>query len=355
MSDFLNNSYRSKWMESEGPNCEIVISSRVRLARNIEGISFPHQLSTEEAKDMVEKVGKAIENKSTLLVGQLRSFSLNKESLVDQQILMEKHLVSPNFLKQDIPKAFIVNDDDSVSIMVNEEDHLRIQCLLPGLQLEKALEMANQLDDCLEQTLNYAFNEELGYLTTCPTNVGTGLRASVMLHLPGLVLTGQHNRALATLSQIGLTVRGIYGEGTDAKGNLFQISNQITLGTDEKEIINNLEVVTKKIIEQEEQARKLLVKEGNESIADKVFRALGLLTHARVISSNEAISLLSDVRLGIDIGYITDVDRKTLTELMVLISPGYLQKVADQELTVGDRDIRRAVVIREKLGNTTKE
>lgn len=343
----LNKKF-SKWMDGTGPHNDIVISSRVRLARNIKELKFPHRLSEQKAKMVLEKVKQAL-LQDDKWSEQLQFINLEGIEALDQQILMEKHLVSPHFVKQNIPKAFIVNQDDSISIMVNEEDHLRIQCLYPGLQLEQAWQVANQIDDYLEETLNYAFSEEQGYLTACPTNVGTGLRGSVMLHLPGLVLTGQASQILAALSQFGFTVRGIYGEGTDSKGNLFQVSNQITLGVDESEIINNLLGVTRQLIEQEELARKNLIAQGGKKLEDRVYRALGILNYARVMSSNETINLLSSVRLGVDLGLIDGISRKTLTELMVLTSAGCLQKIAGKQLNPEERDVRRADIIRKKI------
>lgn len=349
IQDVINKN-TSKWMESSGPYSDLVISSRVRLARNLKEINFPHQLSEDEAREVVTKAAKAIESQEHEWANKLLFYELENVSKLDRQILVERYLVSPHFIEQKIPQGFIINQDDSISIMVNEEDHLRIQCLYPGLQLEEAWETADQIDDFLESKLDYAFREELGYLTVCPTNVGTGLRASVMLHLSGLVLTGQASRIFSALSQIGLTVRGIYGEGTEAKGNLFQVSNQITLGIDEQEIINNLQAVTKQLIEQENQARNFLLQESEKKLEDRVQRALGLLSYARVISSNEAIHLLSEVRLGVDLELIKGVNRKTLTELMVLTSPGYLQKNSDGVLKPEERDIKRATVIRERIG-----
>ena len=350
--DQLIDKNSSKWMDGSGPDNSIVISSRVRLARNLQDYKFPHCMSEEDAKAVLDLADKAIANSETQWQEELYLYQLNNQMLLEQQILMEKHLISPNFIKQAKPKGLIVNQDDSLSIMINEEDHLRIQCLLPGLQLEKAWETADQVDDYLEETLDYAFDPTLGYLTACPSNVGTGFRASVMLHLPGLVIAGQAAKILSFLSQIGLTVRGIYGEGTEAKGNLFQISNQITLGIDEREIVNNLHVVTKQLIEQEEKAREKLLEQGGQRLADRVLRAYGILKYARLISSNEAISLLSDLRLGIDTGFIQGLEGRILTELMVLTSPGYLQKTAGRELSSEERDARRAEVIRNKISNS---
>ena len=243
----------------------------------------------------------------------------------------------------------MLRDDEVISIMVNEEDHFRIQCLLPGLQLEKAWQEASRYDDFLESQVDYAFHEEKGYLTACPTNVGTGLRASVMLYLPALVITQQINRILAAVNQVGLAVRGLYGEGTEITGNLLQISNQITLGQSEEEIWHNLYSVTRQLINQEKNAREHLLNEGREKLADRAGRAFGLLKYSRLIDSNEAMQLISDVRLGVDLGLITNVPVKVLNELLVLTRPGCLQYLKGRTLTAYERDLERAVQIQKYL------
>ena len=233
--------------------------------------------------------------------------------------------------------------------MINEEDHIRIQCLFPGLQLVEALQAANYLDDLIEQKVDYAFDEVKGYLTTCPTNVGTGLRASVMMHLPALILTQQMNRIIPAINQLGLVVRGIYGEGSEALGNIFQISNQITLGKTEEDIVEDLMSVVRQLIAQERSAREALVKTSNIQLEDRVFRSYGVLANSRIIESKEAARCLSDVRLGIDLGYINNVSRNILNELMILTQPGFLQSYAGGALRPNERDIRRATLIRERL------
>jgi protein arginine kinase len=233
--------------------------------------------------------------------------------------------------------------------MVNEEDHFRIQCLLPGLQLEKAWQETSGYDDILESYLDYAFDEEKGYLTACPTNVGTGLRASVMLHLPALAITQQINRILSAVSQVGLAVRGIYGEGTEMTGNLLQISNQITLGQSEEEIWQNLYSVTRQLINQEKNAREHLLNEGREKLGDRAGRAYGILKNAWMIDSKEAMQLLSDVRLGVDLGLLKGVPLKILNELLVLTRPGCLQYLKDKNLNPYERDLERAMQIQKCL------
>jgi protein arginine kinase len=233
--------------------------------------------------------------------------------------------------------------------MLNEEDHIRIQCLFPGFQLEEALDMANQLDDWIEEEVGYAFDEQRGYLTSCPTNVGTGLRASVMMHLPALVLTQRINRIIPAINQLGLVVRGIYGEGSEAVGNIFQISNQITLGKSEKDIVEDLISVVQQLITQERSTREALYNTSQNQLEDRVYRSFGTLAYSRIIESSETAKCLSDVRLGIDLGIIKDISRNILNELMILTQPGFLQQYFGGPLRPNERDIRRAALIRERL------
>ena len=348
LKDTINNAL-SAWMKGTGPDADIVISSRIRLARNLEAVPFPHLMGEADGNKVLAGVRLAVEKPLNRKKGKLEFTMMNQLSPNERQILVEKHLVSPQHAQPGDFKAVVLSEDETVSIMVNEEDHLRIQCLLPGLQLQEAWKAAGRVDDLLEKTLDIAFCERRGYLTACPTNVGTGLRASVMMHLPALVMVNQLNRLITAITQVGLTVRGLYGEGSEAAGNLFQISNQITLGRGEEEIIGNLEAVTKQIINQERAARELLLKDSREALEDKVNRSYGVLRFARIMDSQEAINLLSAVRLGIDLGIIKGVDGKVLNELMVLTRPAYLQKLSGTELSPGERDVRRAALIRERL------
>ncbi len=354
IKETVSNPY-SKWLDASGPDSDVVISSRVRLARNIIGLPFPHLLGTEDAGKMVCAVQAAIDhNEIKQSLGQLELTRMTELSPTERQILMEKHLVSPDLLEQPEKKAVVLRDDETVSIMVNEEDHLRIQCLLPGLQLKECWEIANAVDDGLEQGLDYAFCEQRGYLTSCPTNVGSGLRASVMLHLPALVMTQQINSVLTTLSKLGLTVRGLYGEGTQATGNLFQVSNQVTLGLIEEEIIDNLQMVAAQLANQERAARKALHKEQRHQIEDRVWRAYGLLSHARLMTSIDAMALLSDLRLGVDLGIISIVPPGLIMELMIMTRPAFLNKLNGKEINPHQRDIYRAKLIRERLCEISK-
>ncbi len=338
----------SKWMEGTGPEADIVISSRVRLARNIRKMPFP-PLASDEQREKVLQAAKEVIRNSRLQESGFEMLEINALSPVHRQVLVEKHLISPLLARENRFSALILRKDEIISIMVNEEDHFRIQCLLPGLQLEKAWQETSSYDDILESYLDYAFDEEKGYLTACPTNVGTGLRASVMLHLPALTITQQINRILAAVSQVGLAVRGIYGEGTEMIGNLLQISNQITLGQTEEEIWQNLYSVTRQLINQEKSAREHLLNEGREKLGDRAGRAYGILKNAWVIDSKEAMQFLSDVRLGVDLGLLKGVPIKVLNELLVLTRPGCLQYLKDKNLSPYERDLERAMQMQKCL------
>ncbi|GGE83908.1 protein arginine kinase [Priestia taiwanensis] len=343
------NQVISPWMIEDGPDSDIVMSTRIRLARNIKHYRFPHLMDEEEALTVVDELnekldGKAFEQKVPLL-------TLRMEELqpIHRRVLMEKHVISPYLAQHATYGACMLSDDERISMMVNEEDHIRIQCLFPGLQLEDSLEMANKVDDWIEQEIDYAFDTQLGYLTSCLTNVGTGLRASVMMHLPGLVLTKQLNRIVPAINQLGFVVRGIYGEGSEALGNIFQVSNQMTLGKSEEETISDLKNVVKQIISQERIAREAMKKVSPISLEDRVYRSLGTLMNSRIIDSKEAAKCLSDIRLGMDLSFITNISTHVFNELMILTQPGILQQYAGAPLDTKERDIRRASLIRERL------
>ncbi len=337
----------SRWMEGSGPETEIVISSRVRAARNIRGHSFPCLASEEGTKAVLEIIGVASSEKPDF--SDFIYTPMNDLSAIEKQALVEKHLISPFLAEESKNGALMLRGDEAVGIMINEEDHLRIQTILPGLQLEEAWQETGRYDDVLESELDYAFDDRYGYLTACPTNLGTGLRVSVMLHLPALIMTRQINRFLGALSQVGLTIRGLYGEGTEIIGNLVQVSNQATLGQTEEEIISNLQSVIQQVIEQEQNARQAMLDKKRAELADQAWRALGLLRHARVMSSQEAMHLISDLRLGYDLGLVKEVDHKLLNELLVLIRPGCLQLLAGRELNDRERNLERPVRIKETL------
>ncbi|WP_284642758.1 protein arginine kinase [Paenibacillus silviterrae] len=343
----------SEWMKGDGPDSDIVISSRIRIARNLQTYPFPMLATNQQSLEVLNRVSPILDNEDLKTISNFTLLPLSELNELERKVLVEKHLISPALANESRNGAVILSDNESVSIMVNEEDHLRIQCLCPGFQIKEAWDLANQIDDLFEAELDYAFDEKKGFLTSCPTNVGTGIRASVMLHLPALVLTQQINRILTAITQVGLAVRGLYGEGSEALGNLFQISNQITLGQSEEEIIDNLYGVVRQIIEHERAARQKLTYETKPKILDRVSRSYGILSYAAIMDSKEAAQRLSDVRLGIDLGFIKNVSPHVLNELLVMTQPGFLQKAAGEKLTPEERDIRRAQLIREKLAQTT--
>lgn len=340
----------SKWTEAGGELAEVVLSSRIRLARNLVDLPFPQKMSEAQAEELIRRVEAGVREVNLMgLATPVEPYRLADTPALERQVLVEKHLMSPQQAQNARGKAVAISGDESISIMVNEEDHLRIQVLAPGLQLREAWRTASTVDDALEQKLDYAFDAQRGYLTACPTNVGTGLRASVMMHLPGLVLTQQAGRLFHSLSQIGLVVRGLYGEGTEAAGHIFQISNQTSLGKAEEEIIEQLDAVAHKVIEAEKQARNHLHSEMRMQIEDRVGRSYGLLSSARIITSEEAMKLLSDVRLGIDMGLFPKLSYRTMNELMIAMQPAFLQKHEGRELNPLERDVQRATLIRNRL------
>ncbi|CAM4484866.1 protein arginine kinase [Paenibacillus tarimensis] len=339
----------SEWMKTDGPDSEIVISSRIRIARNLSDHPFPMLATNQQSREVMEQLTGVARDERLESFGRFDIFILSELNELEKKVLVEKHLISPGLANESRGGALLLNEKESVSIMINEEDHLRIQCLYPGFQIKEAWKVASRIDDTFEGAVDFAFDEKLGYLTSCPTNVGTGIRASVMMHLPALVLTQQINRILSAITQVGLAVRGLYGEGSEAVGNLFQISNQITLGQSEEEIIDNLYGVARQIIEHEKAARERLMSESRVRVEDRVNRSFGILSHASIMDSKEAAQRLSDVRLGIDLGIIQDVPPCVMNELMVMTQPGFLQQVFDEVLNPEQRDIRRAELIRGQL------
>lgn len=339
-----------KWFEKNSVGDDVVISSRVRLARNIEKYNFPSRLKNEDAHMVIGDVEKAV-MKAHENNGYFRSINMNEVSSIEKVAMVERHVISPNFVQSQIPTGLIISEDESISIMINEEDHLRIQSITNGLNLQEALDNAYRIDDLLEEKITYAYDEKIGYLTSCPTNVGTGLRASYMIHVPALETTGKLQFILDAIGKFGITVRGIYGEGSKARGSVFQISNQITLGHSENEIIDNLTSLTKQIVEQERALRNRLLSEKKLQFQDAVFRSYGVLANARIMTSKEAMSLLSDIKLGYELGILkSDTDNPiNIYGLMTCIQPANLQKKINKELRLEERDIERATYIRNNL------
>ena len=340
-----------EWLKGEGSFSEVVISSRIRLARNISKIPFPQWAKKADREKALNLVKEAVSKSPSLKTGLF--IELDQLPLLDREFLAERHLISQEQTKGGGERAVIIGDKEIVGIMVNEEDHLRLQVISSGLELEEAWQISDKIDRELERNLNYAFSSKWGYLTACPTNTGTGLRASVLMHLPALAFSQEINRLLQAVAKLGLAVRGLYGEGTQAIGNYFQISNQICLGRAEEELIENIERVIKQIIEYEQNAKKIVLNKAKSATSDKIFRALGILRTARLITSRETIELLSTVRLGLALGIITDseVNRKKINELFIITQPAHLQKMEGKELTPQERDEKRASLIREKLSS----
>jgi protein arginine kinase len=335
----------SPWLDGSGPNADLVVSTRVRLARNLANVPFTHRARDEQLQGVLASVGGAADRTSTFQGGLvLRMDGLGP---LDRQV--ERHLVSHELSDGSRPRGIVIGRDERLSLMINEEDHLRLQAMASGLQLRECWTAADQTDSELDQALDYAFSDEIGYLTSCPTNTGTGLRASVLIHLPSLVLLQEIQRVLKSIMQIGLNVRGLYGEHSEVMGNLFQISNQTTLGRSENESIESLERVTRQVIEAEEHARERLVRDARVQIEDKVWRGYGLLRHCRSISSQEVINLCSAVRLGVSLGAPGLCPIRVINELLVLTQPAHLQRMHGGELTPGERNVYRAQLVRDRL------
>lgn len=348
LGQFINEAI-SPWMREEGPDSDIVLSSRIRLARNFSDISFPIFAEQEALEKVMEFFREEYEHKSFREYQDFKFFPIKDLKPIERRVLVEKHLISPLLAKRTDTAASLISENEQVSVMVNEEDHVRMQLYFPGFQLDKALEKAFEFDDWIEEKVNYAFDEKAGYLTSCPTNVGTGMRASVMIHLPALAITKQINRIIPAINQLGLVVRGIYGEGSEALGNLVQISNQITLGKSEQDIVSDLQSVVAQLIEHERRARERIVNQSKTKLEDRVYRSYGSLKFSRIMESKEAATCLSDLRLGIDLGMIQHLSHNILHELMVLTQPGFLQQYAGKDLTANERDVLRASLIRERI------
>jgi len=349
---FLKN--KDSWLNGKGPEAEIVFSSRIRLARNIANLPFPSRASSAQKKEVLDEVREAypqinrLKNSSFVNMAEL--------SALDSQFLLERHLISQEHAVISKEKGLIVSNDENISIMINEEDHLRSQVILSGFDLKKCWQILEGIDRDLEKRIPFSFLSDLGYLTACPTNVGTALRASCMLHLPALTLTKRINKILELLTRISFTTRGLFGEGTQALGNFFQISNQVSLGLSEAELIDNLIGVVNQVKTQETDARNTLLKKHKISLEDNVWRALGILRNSRLISSREALSHLSILCLGLDLGIIKNTDlsskakgREVINSLFIIIQPAHLQKLESKSLRERERDYIRAEILRKTL------
>jgi protein arginine kinase len=336
----------------KGPHDRIVLSSRVRLARNLKGVPFPTSAKKPDRIRTLETIRPAVESLPQL--AGLFSASMDSLTALDKNILVERHLISREHAAKSTGSGLVLNRDETLCVMINEEDHLRMQALRPGLQIKQAWQAIDQLDSALETKLAYAFSPQYGYLTACPTNLGTGIRVSAMLHLPGLVLAEQINQIIHAVNKLGLAVRGLYGEGTEALGNVFQVSNQRTLGETEEEILERLNKVLFQIMENEENARHTLLEQKPKMIQNHVGRAYGILAHAHSISSKETMNLLSLMRLGVDLGHFQNLDRDLVDELFLVTQPAHLQKGATDKLNAEERDILRADMLRQMLAHVLK-
>ena len=324
-------------------NPDIVISTRVRLARNLDGIPFPNRLSNKI--ETINSIKQAVFQSNSTISADFEDVGLSNMSETEKLKLSERHLISPQMLSG-TDKECLINKDKTVSIMIMEEDHIREQVILGGYKPDEAYELCDKIDDVLSESLKFAYDEKFGYLTSCPTNAGTGLRVSVMLHLPALSIMGKIGRIVSSAANLGITVRGYNGEGTEAEGCFYQISNQLTMGISEREIIDRVKSVTDQIIAFEKESRQLLLKDKKDALEDKLWRSYGILKYARTLTSKEAISLLSDVLMGINMGMITNEIKMPIMELIVLVQPGGL---GGTDLAPGQRDLKRAEFVRDNL------
>jgi protein arginine kinase len=336
-----------KWLAANGPEADVVLSTRVRLARNLFDVPFTHRATSADHDRTIEVVRWALADTGYMTSGRF----LEGDELAEPQgqYLIERHLASPDFVASKAKRGLYVSNDETTSLMVNEEDHLRFQVMASGLDFPEAFTAAAALDEKLEGQLQYAFSAEFGFLTACPTNLGTGMRASVLVHLPALVITREIEKVLRGALHIGLAVRGLYGEGSETKGNFFQISNQKTVGQTEWEIIETIADISRQVITYERKAREYLMKKLRVEVEDKVFRSLGLLKAARLLSSDEAINLIAGLRLGVALGIINEVNLQQVTRLMILVRPANLQAMLGEKLSAAERDERRATFVRETL------
>lgn len=352
--DTLFTAPHLSWLNNQGKDCDIVLGSRIRLARNLKNIPFPNRATLadlQQVKELIVSLIPAIEAATSL---HFNCIEIDKLSHLEQDVLIEKFLISEKLVKYPENRLLLISDDLSVAIMVNEDDHLRIQCMASGLDLTKPLERAFAIDDAIESYLSIAFDEKMGYLTACPTNLGTGLRASILLHLPALVMTQQISKIINISPQLGLAVRGLFS--VDNLGNVFYISNQLTLGFKEQELVENLYTTVQEIINHEREARKALLSYSRDKLENRVWRSFGILKYARSISEDEMLNLVSKVRLGVDLGIIDESKAEVINLLMIAGQPSYLQNLRRNEnMTPQEIDKQRALVIRQIFSQLTSD
>lgn len=331
------------WYTKFGPSGDVVLSSRVRLARNIKDIPFGKKMKPEQEEEVLKRCRQGLP--------KMKYIDMNSMSEAERKALAECHLISPEMAECRDNCGILLSDDCRTSIMLNEEDHIRIQCMEPGFDLDACMRAADEYDDELEKTVDYGFDEKFGYLTCCPTNVGTGMRASVMVHLPALTASGRMENIIRSLSKLGIVVRGIYGEGSRAFGNIYQISNQVTLGVSEDETLEKLKNVTIEVVEKERELSRKMYESDKYRFEDKVMRSYGILTSARVLPSEEAMNLFSDVRWGVNMGIIKNVNLEKLSEVLYETLPANMMKKYNLSDPL-ERDLKRAEIFREKVRET---
>ena len=347
----LTQDFGLGWLEASGPYSDIVLSTRVRLARNLQGHAFPNRARTEERAEILRSVRQAAAATPLLRDGTL--LEVDRLPRLTRQLLLERHLISRELAGGNdaapAASALLTGPGEQMGVMVNEEDHLRIQNLVSGLRLREAFKGIDRLDEELGASLPFAYHQEFGYLTGCPTNVGTGLRASILVHLPGLVLTKEIGRVLQGIGQVGLTFRGLYGEGSEVVGNFFQVSNQTTLGKSEEDLIDHLQKIVHRVIEFETRARAVLLRDAPAVIEDKIWRAYGLLRYARSITFDEVMNLLSGVRLGVSMNLLPGLRVYTLNKIMINTQAAHLEQAAGRPLSEAESDLHRAAYVRRVL------
>ncbi len=332
------------WYTECGKDGDVVLSSRVRLARNIKGVPFPARADAEQQEQVLSQCKEALLGKE-----KMKFIDLSVMEAYEKQAIAERHLISPQMMDNNVKRGILLSDDNKLSILLNEEDHLRIQVMEAGFDLDQCFVEANRVDDLVEASVTYAFDHKIGYLTCCPTNAGTGMRASVMVHLPALTMSGTVNQIIDSLAQLGMTVRGIFGEGSKAIGNLYQISNQLTLGAAEEDILEKFKQIIAEVIEKEREMRSRLLRTQKYKLEDRLMRSCGILRYAMILSSDEAMKRLSDVRMGVELGLIKDIAMETINGLIYEILPANIMQrynLADPT----ERDLKRAEIVKERMG-----
>jgi protein arginine kinase len=337
------------WYIDQGPESDVIISSRVRLARNLDRYPFTHRMDQKQAKECAREIENAFFDADATRKKNYIVVDLSSLSEEERESLVEKRLISEDLANETKGGHAIISRDESLSLMINEEDHIRIQSMKAGFDLDASYQAAYQVAMSLEQSLSLAYSEQYGFLTACPTNTGTGMRASVMAHLPGLVQAGQIRSVLESLGKMGFAVRGLYGEHSKAEGNLFQISNQLTLGISEEDLLSDLRRMIQQLMEKERQARTMLYQKLTLELEDRVQRATAILSSARLMTNDEAQKLLSEVRLGVALGILPDVASPTLNRIASIIGPASIQKANGRQMNAHERDSARAVLIRDLM------